>query len=380
MKTLNGAPDFLPNLIRAIGDRFMRYADGPEKSREAVTEILIQTIIVRCANPTNLAVAPTRNQCKELDSNRIEHATLAVALYVDADDVVESILSAGIDPWTQSSLFKPPIEIAARMNSATNVQKILLVTDKIHAGHLSQECKHNQARIIFNAIEAAARYHHWSVAEQMMMWSAEHLAKPSLSQVGYWIRVAVASSSLNALRTIRGCGYLQHSMRKYAVYIVYGLVRNANPEPILRFCIKEGLFFENDPSEYGRDLLNEAVYHESTGLARAAFAVNAYADCPTALRVAIKKGDAPMVRVLLDHGVDPEARMHQPPERTTCELACKYPASEHPEIRYLLCRAIKEKMKALGSNYRAPHQITRASPKDKWVLVAYTFHAPTSGG
>lgn len=164
-------------------------------------------------------------------------------------------------------------------------------------------------------------------------------------------------------------------MRKYARYIVYGLVRNANPEPILRFCIKEGLFSENDPSEDGRDLLSEAVIRGSTGLAKAAFAVNAYADCPTALRAAISHGDAPMVRVLLDHGVDSEARMHQPPEKTTWELAC-----DDNEIRFLLCRAIKEKMEALGSNYRAPHQVSRASPKDKCVLVAYTLHAPASSG
>ena len=375
MKTLNGAPDFLPNLIRAIGDRFMRYADCPETTRESVTKVLIQIIIERCTYPVNLAVAPTPTQCKELDDDRIEHTTLALALYVDADDLVESILSSGIDPWTQSSLFKPPIEIAARMNSETNVQKILLVTDKTHAGHLSKECKHIQARIIFNAIDAAAHYHHWSVAEQMMVWSAEHLGKPSLSQVGYWICEAVKSSSLNALRTIRGCGYLQHSMRKYARYIVYGLVRNANPEPILRFCIKEGLFFENDPFKNGRDLLSEAVDLRSTSLAKASFAVNAYADCPTALRAAISHGDAPMVRVLLDHGVDPEARMHQPPEKTTWELAC-----DDFEIRFLLCGAIEKKMKALAPNYRPSHQVSRASPKDKWFLVAYTFHAPASGG
>ena len=113
----------------------------------------------------------------------------------------------------------------------------------------------------------------------------------------------------------------------------------------------------------------------SSRLAKAAFAVNAYADCPTALRAAISHGDAPMVRVLLDHGVDSEARMHQPPEKTTWELAC-----DDNEIRFLLCRAIKEKMEALGSNYRAPHQVSRASPKDKCVLVAYTLHAPASSG
>jgi hypothetical protein len=77
----------------------------------------------------------------------------------------------------------------------------------------------------------------------------------------------------------------------------------------------------------------------------------------------------PKLCALLDCGVDPEARIDPPPSATTYDLT-----RFHPDIYSLLKVKIKEKMEALGPEYRAPRQVTTGG-RGKIYYLTYTFHA-----
>lgn len=325
-------------------------------------------IIERYANPVNITISPTALQLRDLDQDRIGCVILALAIYFGAPSVVTIAVSQKIDPWSESSLFKCALYVATEMNNEQLVQRLLLETDKTDIGEISKDRKNIQARVILSSLSVAALHGNWVIAERLMNWSANGFAKPPFSLIGLLTEYAVASESEKTLITMCKLGYFQRHMKHYGEYIIKGLARSARPELILRFCVRESFLCEHDPLGNHTYLINLAVRYGSTRLAEAAFAVNAYGDYPAALRAAIGRSDVAMVRTLLDNGVDPEARMHTPVKETTCELSHNY------EICKALREAIVNKMKALGPNYRPPHQILYTDKKVEGVLVAYTFY------
>jgi hypothetical protein len=371
-RSLNEAPEFLPTFINAIVKGFLDHGDNTEDSQESITRLVIQIIIKRCADPIKLVFAPTVSQRRILEHGKLEYAMLAMSLYATNDDLAETLLKNGTDPWVQSSLFQPAIQIAVEMDNKRIVLKILSMTDQFKFGDNTKKHVNLQSRVTHKAINTTVRKNSWDMAELLMRWSSSAFAKPSLDTICSWIFRAVESGSLTALKTLQNNGYFQLDIVHYEHFIVKGLIENPDPEPVLRFCIQQDLLEVHCPYDTP-GLLSRAVYEGSVRLAKAFFAVNAYDDFPEALRAAIRYNDEPMVRVLLENGVDPEARVHPPPSVTTCELA-----SANPAIYDMLKDAIQKKMLALGDNYRAPHQSIASHAKRGMINVAYTFHAPKS--
>jgi hypothetical protein len=374
-KSLYGAPDFLPSIIRGTVDRLMSFGYLSENRRLGITEKIIQIIIKHSVQlPVRLAIEPTSLQQQDLNNDRMDNIALAMAMFAQVRPTFRAILRQGVDPWGQTMLFKDTIYIATELDDERFVDMLLLATDKNEIGLISKQRRQRQARVMSNALELAVHEGRWTIAERLMTWSAANNAKLPLSAVGSCVKHAISSDKFNFLTKIHELGYFQHAIHKYAEFIVDGLLSNTKPEPALRFCIDHRFFHENSivSRQYGFSarLLDIAVNKESVPLVKAAIAVNSYADRSASLRDAIQQRSPSIVCALLDSGLDPEAPMHPPPDQTTCELS-----SGHNEIYNMIRKAIVEKKQALGSYYRAPHQkvYTGCGNSD---YVAYTFHAP----
>ncbi|KAG9197033.1 hypothetical protein G6514_002518 [Epicoccum nigrum] len=374
-KSLYGAPDFLPSIIRGTSNRLMSFGYLSENRRLSITEKIMQIIIKRSVQlPVRLAIEPTLLQQQDLNNDRMDNIALAMAMYAHFGPTFEAILRQGVDPWGQAMLFKDSIYIATELDDERFVEMLLLATDKNEIGLISKQRRQRQARVMSNALELAVRKGRWTIAERLMTWSAANNAKLPLSAVGSCVKHAISSDNFKFLTKIHELGYFRNAIHKYAEFIVDGLLSNTKPEPALRFCIDHHFFHENSivsrQYEFSARLLDIAIYEKSVPLVQAAIAVNSYADLSASLRNAIKKRSPSIVCALLDSGVDPEAPMHPPPDQTTCELA-----SGCSEIYNMTRRAIVEKKQALGADYHAPHQKVYTGCGN-FDYVAYTFHAP----
>ncbi|KAH6633779.1 hypothetical protein C7974DRAFT_178031 [Boeremia exigua] len=375
-KALHGAPGFLPELIHATVEKLVDFVGSADlTARTRWTETVTQ-VIARRYGSVNAAIAPYLYQLRDLKDDRISYTALAVALYARDTDVAAAMIGAGMNPWDQSCLFSCAIYITTEVNDLHILKMLLSAADKLDMDMSSESRKKLQYRTITRSIHNATHAGYWDVAVLLLVWGATNIKKPPCSTVKFWMERAAAADGLDFLDNIRKLGYIRHSISNYAHCIIRGLLRNPMPDSALRFCIRNGLLNEHNKTSTCKNtsyhhLLNLAVLERNILLAKAALAVNAYADQPAALRTAISLGDTSMVRFLLDSGVDPEGLMHPPVEKTTCELA-----EPDSEVYHALKSAIHKKMQRLGTNYRPPHQVVRTSKKDPGVYVAYTFHAP----
>ncbi|KAF2994681.1 hypothetical protein E8E13_001948 [Curvularia kusanoi] len=353
VRSLHGASDFLPSVIRGTVDRLMTLRKNPEDLRKGVTESVIQTLITHLEYPTNLAIIATPNQYQNLQVDRMNYITLVVALYAQNEDEVRAILDGGVDPWIQTALFRSAIHISTDLNSEGLVRLVLTATDKMNVGPISKQRRDLQGRIMTQSIFASMRRRQWTIVDCLMKWSASHVAKPPLRTVQHWVELAASSSdACGTLVTMQKLGFLRHN-HNYHKAIAMGLMLNPKPEYVLRICIKERLLHEHSLIEWrgyqSWTLLEIAIAGDKSALVKAVLAVNAPANMSESLRFAIWSDSCAAVRVLLDHGADPEAPMQPPAIETTCELA-----EDNPGISKMIKKAIEKKKDALGTRQYAP--------------------------
>lgn len=372
-KARHGAPDFLPCLIHAMIDELCGVLNNHSPwPREDLTTEVIDTILVRCPNAVNLAIAPTATQIKD-QTDKGGSCALGFALYQEKEEVVSALLDSGVDPWDGNSLFRSSFFVATKVNNASLVKRLLSASDNHDIGHGAPSEKRNrlQYRTIMNCIDQATQRRGEGVALALLAWFAERVPKSVTLNIRFWIQLATRAGNLDFLKEVHELGHAKKS-GKYTRFIVDGLAESAQPEPILRFCLDNDLISKLESvSIEGEYILDVAVECNSLPLAQAAFAVNAYADTSAALRAAIRSHALPMVQLLLAHGVDPEAPMDPPVGMSTCELA-----EPHSALYWELHRAISRKMSALGAMYTPPFHLVRDCKTKKHVLVPYTFHAP----
>ncbi|KAJ4331386.1 hypothetical protein N0V95_009894 [Ascochyta clinopodiicola] len=376
LKSPNQASGFLLSLIHTTVDELMGFASFPANvPRDAVVEKVLQSVIWGCPHILNLTIAPSAVQLRD---NKEHCITLGVALYCQNNDLVAAILDAGVDPWDRSNILGSGIHVATKLNNVPLVNVLLLATDKYDVGKTFKDRKRLQSRVILNSIHQALSDGNWAVAGTLLTWDSQHSPIPPLKVVGSWIERAAAANSVDFLKRAHELRYLRHKAIEYVGYIIKGLVKSVQPEPVLRYCIKEGLLCEHDKFLYGQaaqeraggqHLLNLAVLENSVPLAKATFAVNAYGDMSMALRTAIQTGNVAMVRLLLENGADPEARVHPPVEKSTWELAGS------TLMRLIVRQAVGRKIRALGTRYNPPHHVVRDVEKQKNTYVQYTFSA-----
>lgn len=176
------------------------------------------------------------------------------------------------------------------------------------------------------------------------------MCKPSVKAIGPHVVYAVAAGNIAFLEKLRGLRYIDPKTSNHVCFIVQGLLQNLKPEPMLRWCKEVNL-----------------------PLALDAFSVGACGDESTALRTAIKNGHTAMVRLLLEHGVDPEARGDPRIRQSTCELADQY----CPEAYDIVRLAVEQRQRRLGVDYVAPTYCKYDRMKNRPFLMQYTFHALT---
>lgn len=378
MKSLNGALDFLPSLIRATVDKLTFFAGSSSTTTtEAWTEIVTKIMVAHGSYVINLAVAPSPHQHQDLDNPlRINYIALAAAVYNKNDSIVAAMLRAEIDPWGQSNVLGSSVYAAAGADSAPIMEMLLMDRDVHEANEDYDERRKLQSRILISSLKRATHKGNWAVAAALLTMSSERSIRLPRSYIRSWTKGAVAADNYGFLSKLRQVGYLSKDVSEYANEIISGLDLSHNPEPTLRFCIQEKLLYARE-TRIGRiadrlqHLLSLAVSRRNVLLAKAALAVNAHTEHPVALRTAIKNHDLTMVQLLLDNGVDPEAKADCPAEQSTCELACSM-----SEIYEELKRAIHQKMKALGKDYRFLRHLVGVNEGGEAIYVAYTFHRP----
>jgi hypothetical protein len=352
----------------------MGFCDYPEDMRNDVTGSVIHTIVNHKMYATNLAIAPTATQRQDLSSERMDINTLVIAVYAQNEHEVTAILDYSIDPWVPSRLFLSAIQTAVIVNNRKIAEILLAAARKTDVGLVSKDRKQVQARVMKDSIDSAVWRRGWTMAEQLMEFSAKYIAKPPPSAVNDWVMKAVSSDAFDTLVTMRDTGCIRSRTKHYANSIVRGLLANANPDSALRFCTEKRFLLPRTRFLQNRSLLEVAIDHDNPRLVKTAVGMDPNDDYANQLRMAIMSQKTEAVRALLDCGVDPEARVYPPPDATTCDLA-----RFHPDIYSLLKEKIKEKMEALGPEYSAPRQISIGG-RGRISCLTYTFHAEKAKG
>lgn len=381
-KSLYGVPNLLPALVRRAVDHVMTAINKSSSgARLWWFREIITVVATHCEDAHCLAIAPTdlKTQTHLADADAVDVTVLAIAIYLRKKVLVTQLLNNKVDPWGRTHLFGHVMTIAAKLDDMSTTK--LLLSKAATATH--GPARKRQSNIVIEALKTAVLRKHWGLAAILVGWqqSGAHLLSPKLRQ--HLLESAAAAGGVALLQAIPD--QRPEDQQK----LVLGLLRNPDPEAVLRHCA-EGcfpiwLYVRCCNFDEAIPLLDLAVRENNLPLVKAAIRVHhrvanaqLLSGMTAPFREAILQNNEAMVRFFLEKGVDPEASSHSHKtdfnlrqSMSTCELA--RPASR---VYTIVRKAVLEKIVRLEEQYEPPNYHVWSKKEQKYVLVAYTFHAP----
>jgi hypothetical protein len=382
MSALHGAPDFLPSVIRKLVGHIMDViGNSTDKARKSWVQKVITAIALNCDDVVNLAIAPTPLKCNKHSMDAVDTNALSVAIYLRDKYLLSKLLERRLDPWDRTLLFGHVLCVAAETNDIRSARRLLPSVE----GFRRYFRQHARSEIVIKALDKAVQNHHWSLAVTFYRWHETNVGCISdLCRKGL-IKSAAAGNGVLLLKTV-----LPFAQVQYQDDLLLGLLASKWPQYVLLHCVQEigidnWLHLRRSSLEKTKTLLGLAVRERNLPMVKTTIAVQT--QCPDsslyistnyALRDAIVQNSEDIVRFLLDHGADPEARFpfriaqaKKRPLTSTCELA-----RPDSKVYYMVKKAIEQKVAKLGGDYQPPQYFVWSKKEQKDILVAYTYHPP----
>jgi len=318
-KSLYGAPEVLPNLVRNVVEHFMTatsQASGTD--REAYMDRVCDAIVNHCrANMlSSLAIKPTPIVRRRFASDPIQVYCLAIAILMKEKELVSHYLSQGVSVWDSTAIFEMPLKVAAKLEAIEFVAQLLEdAKSSLTKSNRAKSMSH--LRIIINR---TTRSEHWDIAIIVIDWWFRHLRKPHPATIVSWVKKAAIVPTTEFLHRILDHGHT--SATKHALvellYCHHAIQEDGGRSRLARALIDRNIL---DPSKYYShpgavfgSLLALAVEQGDIKLATGYLKLdlspnglrNSEGNFEHPLVRAVVKSDETMVRLLLDHDADPQ--------------------------------------------------------------------------
>jgi hypothetical protein len=377
-KALYGAPDVLPSIVRNSAELFMKiYGERSEAARSEHIRTISLVIVKHCQKSASLLISPSTTKFNFPTQNNHVDTALLVGIMLDKATLVSGLLSGGANPWDGASLLGKPLVLAATKNNAY-LLTIILLTAEHQDGSCSQKAR---SSILVEAICKALRINTSLIPNMLLHWHLRHVGDLTVAQRNRLFEIATESGSTPFLRQLLNQGFTGAFKQNCIKSLVDSFRFNQHAAAILALCFDKKLVssytrYRRLPHEEALTLLDWAIEAGRASLVRIVLSGDrsigySGSDSATSFRKAIKNNDPAIVKLLLQHGFDPEGDYRVPEHGSTMDISRKDSAVYH-----ILHKAILNKIKRQGDDYDKPNHWVWNAKKQKDELIAYSFTAP----
>jgi hypothetical protein len=377
-RSLHGAPDILPSIVRSMVKTIMDFEGKKfESARSKQVSKVCAAVLDHCRAPITLLTVPTTSHVVLCAKDNKLNIALLTAIVLQHKNLVSHLLEHGASPWNRTYTFETrrPMDLAVRGTSFEILERILQKAVQDHSGHT----KKARSNLVVEAIIRALDLGKPIFALHLAQWQVIQLGIPSKSQRDWIFTKAVRTGRISMTGYLLDLGFSGNLKERYLNAIVTAFEANTKAAAILRLCFKKGLVtietvFRHDSRDKARPLLYWAIKANNSDLVKTILHYDRSKELvfkpSKSLRIAIKENNPSIVQLLLEHGFDPEGG-DNPHDKSTIEIARK-----KSMVYDMVHAAVTAKMTKLSSVYFAPKRYVWSSIKQKDELIAYSFTAP----
>jgi hypothetical protein len=390
---LHDAPAFLPTVVKDLTNHFMTISrDNSSETRSRFIRDISIVIVTHTPHAVTVALKPNARIMKQYGAESAGCRAMMIAACIGDKRLVEELLLSGTNSWSKSCLSKEhPIYLATRFG---NTEVAMTLLSHARTALPGQHLTHFRYKVVPSCILAALQIGKFDLATEMLEWNPY-----ATSCHADALREAIASNAHNFVRKLHRSGHIEATLSFDTWQILDGLLRNPNPETMLRFFTEigyKGLW--DTPCHYddskSRKLLEAAVRDTNFSLVAAVVAVRGplytihsattdeearrhVAVNRDAFRQAIFMDNLAMVQLFLSNGADLEAlwihdrgfeKLNPNPKRkgTTRELS--RPGSK---LHAMVQATVDNRIHKLGDKYEAPSYMVYEFDKKGKIRVTH---------
>lgn len=353
------------------------YGETSEDTRSKHIRTISSIIVKHCRNSTSLLISSTTTKSKGPAQNHHVNTALLVGIMLRRADLVSALISEGANPWNGSSLLGKPLVLAATKNNA-EILGILLRKAEHEDGSPPKKARSN---ILVEAMCKALQINNSLIPKMLLRWHLMHVGPLTVAQRNQLFEIATEGGKTSFLGDLLKQGIVDSFRQNCIRTIVNSFRLNKHAAAILALCFNTKLVssytrYRRQLHEEALTLLDWAIEAGRASLVRVVLCGNrsirySGSDGAASFCKAIKKNDPGIVKLLLEHGFDPEGDYGMPKHGSTIDIARKDSA-----VYNILQQAILNKIKQKGNGYVMPKHWVWNVKKQKDELIAYSFTAP----